>query len=84
MFERLGGASALGEDVAESFANRFAGTYAAKLPARMREPWEGRNRNHRPLGSLRRIWIKIKEGRITDPATLAALKREHAAVSKAA
>lgn len=77
--QRLGAATSLGEPVAESFTRRFAGLYKAKLPDRMREPWEGRNRHHRPEGSLRRIWERIRSGRITNPATLDALRRNHAA-----
>jgi hypothetical protein len=67
----------LGDGVSLEFTRRFAGLDKAVVPERAQDPWVGRGRFHRPETNLRRLWAKIRDGQITDPVTVNALRRDH-------
>lgn len=65
--------------VSREFARRFAGLDRLVEPARTRWPEVNRGRHGDREPVARMLWSKIRDGKIADPVSIAALRREHAA-----
>lgn len=66
--------------VSREFANRFAGLgNGVTVPDRAKWPVPTRVRGRRSDDAARVLWLKLREGKITDPTARAAVQRDHAA-----